>query len=827
MAAHSSALQQCFDEVADSAPMALERCLDHVVSVLREAEGASTRMAERNELGDAWRELLKHQAAWCKRYPEELRTAIHESKAKQPAGHLADAPARLELALVDDNQIERQIESSRLVQHVLPLVEQPVSELDALVSSAMGLESVRPELNPMRPEVFAQSLRALIGTAQVKPAIGTLWLRYLAEPLGHELQHLYGRLVIQLREANVQAVGYQVTSSAEAAANRGATADSSESASRTLAQARLREAQAASGQQLQPLPLPLPAAYSSLSSRQISYALLSDFVRHGVGDDAAKALPASYYAEVERELASLKAQAQRQDGLAPPRLPEGYEALAPVDRPARAVGVQSALDAQVWGAYAYSYERSLVRARLRKDAKQVGQVLGLELVRKVVDEVARDPRLLAPVREAIVALEPALLHLAMVDPRFFSDEEHPGRVLMEQVAQRSFKYNDEFRAEFKSFYLGVSQCFIRLNEVTIEDVQPFEAALAQLQAQWSEQDRQELLPRDNMVEAMRFAERRQTEADQIAWELSSRPDLQGVPAVVQDFLFGPWSLVLAHARVTDTRNQVDPYGYRTLISDLLWSVKPEVTLRQPVQLMERVPRLVGSLRAGLASIGQQREESEPFFQALMKLHRPVLKLRRAKLRRDALESGAAPLMSLDDPALAPPAETVKKTVAGEPWMSPRELNAAGFEETLPTDMGQLYAEERESQPAALEAPVPSRPAPLEAAPRKLPALAAAAQPKPPLSAVEVDAVIAGLREGDWIDLYSKRRWLRAQLIWASTKGTLFMFVSHGGQPHSMTKRICERLVRERYVRPVRSHSVVAQALEALDQEAAASRAQAA
>src|SRR4051812_34976465 len=136
MAAHSSALQQCFDEVADSAPMALERCLDHVVSVLREAEGASTRMAERNELGDAWRELLKHQAGWCKRYPDELRTAIGASNNKQPVDRPAAKPARLELTLVDDDQIAGQIESSRLVQHVMPLVEQPVSELDALVSSA-------------------------------------------------------------------------------------------------------------------------------------------------------------------------------------------------------------------------------------------------------------------------------------------------------------------------------------------------------------------------------------------------------------------------------------------------------------------------------------------------------------------------------------------------------------------------------------------------------------------------------------------------------------------------------------------------------------------
>jgi len=82
-------------------------------------------------------------------------------------------------------------------------------------------------------------------------------------------------------------------------------------------------------------------------------------------------------------------------------------------------------------------------------------------------------------------------------------------------------------------------------------------------------------------------------------------------------------------------------------------------------------------------------------------------------------------------------------------------------------------------------------------------------------------VLAQLREGDWVDLYSTRRWLRAKLIWASAKATLFMFISHGGRPHSMTRRVCERLILQRHLRPVHRHGVVAQALGALNSEPAA------
>jgi len=786
LASASPALQHCFDRASAASQQALRHCLDQTITLLREAEAQAQKQAERTELGDAWRDITAHAGYWCERYPQELRSAF--SEALQPRKAALNAPVRLgELTLVDDQQIVDAIESSRLLQHVLPLVERPVSELDALVSTALGHGTVRPDLNPMRPEIFAQALRAVIAPhGGDGSAARRAWMRYLAQPLGHELQGIYTDLVSLLKNAHVQAAGYRV-SVAESSG-----APSSRSAPLAAADGGYREQQPGERQRsAEP-----QAGYhgASLSSRELSQALLRDFLVHGLGPEASEAPPQSYYAAVEQELAELRAQHVGEEVAQP--LPANYRALPAVDRPTRNVGVQSALDAQVWGRYAGSRERSLVRTQLRRDATRVGQVLGLELVRKVVDQVAQDPRLLAPVREAIVALEPSLLRLAMVDPRFLSEEGHSARQLMERVAQRSFKYNDEFASEFAHFFGDVRERFNALNQLPEPDAQPFQRALERLEAGWQQHDRQEQEQQQPAMGAVRFAERRQAEADQIAWTLSSRADLDNVPSVVQDFLFGPWALVMAHARLTDRENRVDPEGYAAAITDLLWSVKREVTLKQPAQLFQRVPSLLATLREGLASIGQDPTESEPFFQALMKLHHPVLKLRRARSRQDAKESGSAPLL----PVRAPdePETAGKKPAEGLPWMSARELDAAGFEETLPTDMADL-TEGASSQPAALEPSEMHAPA---QAPR-------AAAPDP-------DEILSDLREGCWVDLYSKRRWRRAQLVWASSKGTLFMFVSHGGRPHSMTQRICRRLIEERFLRPVRTEEVVAKALKSVE-----------
>ncbi|UUZ77885.1 DUF1631 domain-containing protein [Polaromonas sp. P1(28)-13] len=464
----------------------------------------------------------------------------------------------------------------------------------------------------------------------------------------------------------------------------------------------------------------------------------------------------------------------------------------------------------------------------------MGQVLGLEVVHKLVDQVAQDSRLLAPVREAIVALEPSLLRLAMVDPRFFNDEGHAGRRLIERVAQRSFKYNDEFSPEFLAFFEPVARAFNALNGLAIDDAQPFGTALAQLEYSWNEQDQLEANDRNSLLQTLRFAEERQTQADQIAFDLSSRSDLENVPRRVLDFLLGPWSLAMAHARLTDTRNQVDPLGFGSVVPDLLWSVKQEVTLQRPAKLIEMIPSLLGKLHTGLDLLGQDPRRMRRIFDLLMKLHQPVLKLRRLKSQRDAEESGLMALesgvMPLDTPPEEPPAapEHPRVEAAAPPWLGRDDLDAAGFEDTLPTDaadltpidsLDQLEQEEPSTAPqddgfetpsAASSAPAPSGDAP-----------APEADANPVITPAQAEQTLLSLRAGSWVDLYSKHRWLRAQLIWASTKGTLFMFVSHGGQPHSMTKRSCERLIRERLLRPVDSHGVVAQALDAVASQVAA------
>ena len=89
---------------------------------------------------------------------------------------------------------------------------------------------------------------------------------------------------------------------------------------------------------------------------------------------------------------------------------------------------------------------------------------------------------------------------------------------------------------------------------------------------------------------------------------------------------------------------------------------------------------------------------------------------------------------------------------------------------------------------------------------------------PALVVLLVVSVIAVLAPGSLVDLYSHSQWRRAKLVWASGKGSLFMFQSEAGRPHSMTRRSLQRLVRERLVRPVDGEAVVPRALQKITKE---------
>jgi hypothetical protein len=412
-----------------------------------------------------------------------------------------------------------------------------------------------------------------------------------------------------------------------------------------------------------------------------------------------------------------------------------------------------------------------MRQQLQTQARGLGQVLSLEVVALMVDNIARDARLLKPVRELVKELEPALLRLALVDPRFFSDKQHPARRLLQEITHRSLAYESEDARDFAAFLLPLQVKLRPLGQQPVEDARPFEQVLQQLTALWAQRAQPQQL--EQAVKALEHAEKRNFLAAKLAREVEASSDAQKLPTGVLGFLCGPWSQVMAHARLADSTGAADPGQYRELVAALVWSAQPLLTRKDIGRLTKLVPVLLGKLREGLGLIDYPALKTSEFFELLMNLHQQAFKP--------------------SAPVNPPPSDGLASVHArDELWLAPSEAKASGF-----LDLS-------EDEPVA---PVPASSAVAEQA------IAADKASVPPTQ------VVAELPVGSWVEMQVAGAWVRSQLSWASPQGTLFLFTSVYGSTQSITRRSRDKLLQSGHMRVVSGEAIVNTALDGVAQTA--------
>lgn len=815
MAEKPPLLDYCFQEASSQSADLVGRCVDAAATSMQEAEGNEKSASDRARMGRAWWSLLRNRFALKQTYPDRLLDAFSRDSIETHVSVLADLSDSSFLALGEDLSFSEPVEANRLLKMLLPTVEQALAVLDARMSALANGDAEPFEKNPLRPSVFVHVLRELMFELEPDAKVRTLWLQHMAAPLGQALCQLYEQIAIMLQRAVGQDASYRMRLVADPQASR---ADDRQQ--RNLLDWGPNAFGPASSEPAEPVVDTRPGSPPAMLALGRAYAKLDQEVFHAfLADTTAKfdqPLEDSYYQQValERQRLQTSTLLPLLNDVVGQRQRSQFRGLPVVDRPARLVNVGSQLNAERWGDYASAHQRSMVLLDLKQQAKRVSQVVGLDLVRKLVNQVARDPLLLGPVREAVVVLEPALLRLALTQPRYLDDGQHPARCLIEQIAERSFRYNDEFADSFEQFMQPVQAACNALNACEAASSVDFARALDTLRAEWQRIDVAEQALRDQQVRAMRFAQARQTLANEVAMAIGRRSDLDDVPAWILDFLYSDWALVIASAKLNHPEEGDDPFGCWAVVDRLLWSARREVTLRQPKQLFEIVPEMLRSLQRGLAMLGKSRDETQTFFEALMALHKPVLSLRRAKARKEGVNanSGPTPLDELYESFEAEVAFGAETASSLQPqlseglWLDERELVDVGFEEEPLSEPAELYDSAPSTESAQVLDPADDEGTIDPAVP---------SVGSEPLSRTEAAALLDSIREGDWVDLQSRGEWLRAQLTWTGDTGAMFMFISQGGRTHSMTRRSCEKLIRNRSLRPVQVRAVIQTALVAV------------
>ena len=397
-------------------------------------------------------------------------------------------------------------------------------------------------------------------------------------------------------------------------------------------------------------------------------------------------------------------------------------------------------------------------------SKQLGRQLGAEVVHMMMDNLMQDKRLLPRVRDLIQTLEPVLLALAESDPRFFSERQHPARQFLDRVTHRSLGYVAESDEGFVRFLKSTSNA-VGVLCAGEGDAASFAQVLRELEDGWSSDDTAQRQHQAEVARAMLHAEQRNLLAHRLAEDFHERQKNKDIPELVVGFLQGPWAQVVAESQLDCADGSADPGGYLALVDDLLWSVQLRLARRNRTRLVQMVPTLLVRLRQGLQLIQYPVERVPVFFDALITLHERVFE--------------------------GPRGQTAPG-IDGQPPQADGSTVAAGA-----PDVAEFWVADDEAQELAyLDDEL-----------------------EPTVDVIQRPWSAGDLNTGVWVELIVEGVWRRAQLTWASPHRTLFMFVSRGGEAHSMSRRTMERLRMQSRIRFVSDGHVVENALDAVAQSA--------
>ncbi|WP_342618281.1 DUF1631 family protein [Rhodoferax sp. GW822-FHT02A01] len=732
---------------------------------LQTQEAASRDLGDRQAIAESAQMLRKHEPALCSAYPGALLGAFsRQDNAKQASATSVSEVQFDQLELMDETQVLSTVAIARVLQVVRLAAETSLADLDRLICSVLGMDRVRVEANVLRPESYVRALQEVVEETRVPAAMRAQWFNAMAAALGHELRLLYTALCAQLRKEGVVSVAYAVPN-VRSGGRRAATVPGGAVDGGQKPAAGIGAQPGGSG----------PSAQGVGSD---SALLTLDKLRKLLAGESISSQPAG---RVEQFAEQFSRQFEDDDLAAANSPNNGFESTVPaalealtemkqVERVVQSLEQRREINGNQPQPQAHTLEGQ--RLALRRSAKDLAQALSLEVVTLMVDNMAHDPHLLEPVREVIRNLEPALLRLALVDMRFFSDKHHPARHLLQEVSQRSMAFDSIHAPGFETFYKGLQDTLGPLFLAPIESAEVFECKLADLQQEWKQDAH--TTERDHLaaVEVLSHAEARNLLAEKIARGIEGHSAAAQVPAIVMDFLCGPWSQVVAQARIKQGAGSAAAEKFEGLIPAMLWSAHPELARANPAKLTRLVPRLVISLREGLQTIQYPDARTDAFLESLMTIHQQAFR-----------PASTAPVTE-------PEASSQRSRLPddGDPWIAPQEAQASNFVGLTEISL----ASEPAFEPLLPEMNI-------------VPEQAALADVDMPL--------------GSWVELKVNEEWVRIQLTWASPHGTLYLFTGAYGNTQSMSRRLRDKLLSSGKMRLLVGQAFVEGALDAVAQTA--------
>ncbi len=540
--------------------------------------------------------LEQKEAALRLSHLAALREALVKECATQllPDVQLEAEPPAGELALVDTSVQDRRVRADRAASPILNAVEESSTFVIRRICAGLKQPMREGVLNPFRPYTFVQALSQGWANSGLDQYAEELLLTAVTPKNFIKFEALYEELQDALTRAGVpHDPGYQVRAAKQAA--------------------------------------------QRAAEQRVAAAESNPTPQSGADDEHAEKLHSEVTAEHDADAAPSQPATKVRSRLRPEyraKVARALQQLVTLGLKEGGSGQPGAVDPELMETLTLTQARMLIETRDSdkyrnvltdlsrspefKRAPAVDRLTAAALA-EVFDEVFEDRVIPSPLKPLIGQSQIPVLKSAMLDRRFFSHKEHPGRQLLENMVSVAAGWRPEFGKQDAS-YLFLKAVGKDLLSGVVDNLLTFETInekFTKLKAAKERLIEYELKPYLSELETNEKLELALHAADEC---LHARLKWREPAPFMIPFLLTRWRLALAFAF---SRRGEDLQRWKDMVAiteGLIWSVEPKHKEEDRAKLVSSLPKLAASVSAVLDQVGWKGTDRDAFMQRLMRTH---------------------------------------------------------------------------------------------------------------------------------------------------------------------------------------------------------------
>ncbi|MDM4766747.1 DUF1631 family protein [Pelomonas sp. SE-A7] len=292
---------------------------------------------------------------------------------------------------------------------------------------------------------------------------------------------------------------------------------------------------------------------------------------------------------------------------------------------------------------------------LKQAADSPAERATIEIVAMMFQSILTEERIPAAVRVWFARLQMPVLRVAVSEPEFFAEADHPARRLIDRMGACVMGFSSSTGSE--SLEREIKRIVQVVEAYPDTGRRVFQTVLTEFEKFLEQYFEKENQASAKGVSLAQQVEQRETMAIQYTIELRKMLNEVPVQDGIRQFLFQVWADVLAVTAVRSGAQADVTRQMKRAAADLIWSASAKVSREERAEVIRRLPPLLKTLRDGMGHAGLSAEKQDEHIRSLNNSLAAAFTAKAAAIPRERLDDLMDQLETLE--AMLPEAEGVE------------------------------------------------------------------------------------------------------------------------------------------------------------------------